>query len=67
MKFDEPLSKKTMIVLLIGVFCVSALFLTLTYWPSSFQNYQIGLVSPKQVISWYTFSYENQQASLQLK
>lgn len=67
MKFDEPLSKKTMIGLLAGVFFISALFLTFTYWPSSFREYQIGLVAPKQVISWYTFAYENQQASLQVK
>ncbi|MCX7881694.1 MAG: HDIG domain-containing protein [Brevinematales bacterium] len=67
MRFDEPLPIRIMMGLLIGAFGVSALFLTLAYWPSSFREYQIGLASPRQVVSWYTFAYENQQAASHVK
>ncbi len=67
MKWDEPLSRRFMILLLLGVWLLSAIFLTLSYWPFSLENYQINASSPRQVVSWYTFAYENKEARTELK
>ncbi|URA10356.1 HDIG domain-containing metalloprotein [Thermospira aquatica] len=67
MKWDEPLSRKIMVFLLLGVWLVSAVFLTMSYWPFSLESYQINTPSPREMVSWYTFTYENIEARETLK
>jgi len=64
---EEGLSRRAMVGWLSLGFLVSAVVLLLTYWPSSYTEYRVGLPSPGQVVSWYTFTYENQQARQRIK